>query len=225
MPLDSIMFSQLKELRKKRGIVKAALTCMKTFVESFDPSVDAVSLLEFRQEELPRLNQKFDDIHTQIELMVDEDEEKEEEERSKFEADYFSVRSRIQEMVNAEKNLNVSAHNSTLNNMPLTQSRIQLPPIRMPEFSGNIQDWGSCVTGTALDLIRAVPMTDANYDVAIDRLKQRYDNRSVVIQSHIRSLLKSPRVEKGTAAQLHQLHSHVCMYVASRKVLGQPVEE
>ncbi|XP_060865555.1 uncharacterized protein LOC132941464 [Metopolophium dirhodum] len=51
---DDVMQDQVKELRKKRGIIKASLTLMKNFVERFDPTVDAISLLEFRQEELPR---------------------------------------------------------------------------------------------------------------------------------------------------------------------------
>jgi len=250
MSLDEVMMGQLKELRKKRGIIKAALTRMKTFVENFDATVDAISLLEFRQEELPRLNLKFDDIQTQIELIMVEDVDKEEEERSRFENEFFRIRSTIQEIVNTKKMFNSSSHNSTLN-MSTTQGRVQLPPIKLPEFSGNIQDWEpffdcfrsmvhedssftpaqkfyylrSCVTGAALDLIKAVPMTDANYDVAIMQLKQRYDNKSLTIQSHIRSLLESPYVENAIAIELQQLHSHVCTHVAALKALDQPVDK
>jgi len=115
MGLDEVMQAQVKELRKKRGIIKASLTRMKNFVEAFDPTVNAISLLEFRQEELPRLNQKFDDIQTQLELIVVDDFEKEEEERNKFEFYYFNIRSNIQEIVNARKSTNSSCHNSTFN--------------------------------------------------------------------------------------------------------------
>lgn len=78
MGLDEVMQGQVKELRKKRGIIKWSLTRMKNFVEGSDPTVDAISLLEFRQEELPRLNQKFDDIQIQLELIVVEDFDMEE---------------------------------------------------------------------------------------------------------------------------------------------------
>lgn len=249
MSLDEVMLAQLKDLKKKRGIVKAALTRMKTFVESFDPAVEAISLLEFRQEELPRINQKFDDIQTQIELIMVDDIDKEEEERGRFENEFFKIRSTIQEIINTKKVFNNSTHNSTLN-MSTTHARVQLPPIKLPEFHGNIQDWESyydcfrsmvhednnlapahkfyylraSVFGAALDLIKTVPMTDANYDVAMMRLKQRYDNRSLTIQSHIRSLLESPYVESATATQLQQLHSHLCTHVAALKALDQPVE-
>jgi len=45
--------------------------------------------LEFRQEELPLINRKFDDRQTQLELLVKE-QESEEEERTKFENNYYS---------------------------------------------------------------------------------------------------------------------------------------
>ncbi|XP_060878971.1 uncharacterized protein LOC132951187 [Metopolophium dirhodum] len=82
----------------------------------------------------------------------------------------------------------------------------------------------SSVSGQALDLIKSVPMTDTNYEVAIERLKQRYDNRSLVIQSHIRSLLESPYVEQPRAKDLQALHAHVSTHVAALKALDQPTE-
>jgi hypothetical protein len=250
MSSDEALLVQLKELKKKRGIVKATLTRMKTFVQSFDPTVEAISLLEYRQEELPKINQKFDDIQTQIELITVDDLDKEEDERERFEVEFFRIRSTIQEIINTKNAFNSSAHSSTLN-MSATQARVQLPSIKLPEFHGNIQDWESyydcfrsmvhednniatahkfyylraSVFGAALDLIKTVPMTDANYEVAMMRLKQRYDNRSLTIQSHVRSLLESPFVEKATTAQLQQLHSHVCTHVAALKALDQPVEK
>ncbi|XP_008183125.1 uncharacterized protein LOC103309446 [Acyrthosiphon pisum] len=184
-------------------------------------------LRQFRQEELPQINRKFDDVQSEIELLNTEDPLEEEKEREEFEKNYFAACSRIQE------------------------SRVQLPPVKIPEFSGNIQDWEpffdsfrsaiheensftsahkfyylrSYLTGAALDLIKAVPMTDANYYVAIERLKQRYDNKSLTIQSHIRSLLESPHVENATATELQQLHSHVCTHIAALKALDQPVDK
>jgi len=73
--------------------------------------------------------------------MVD-DIDKEEEERGRFENEFFKIRSTIQEIINIKKVFNNSTHNSILN-MSTTQIRVQLPPIKLPEFHGNIQDWES----------------------------------------------------------------------------------
>lgn len=86
----------LSDMKKKRGVVKGSLTRMKNFVSNFDSDLDDIALLEFRQEELPQINRKFDDIQSQIELLVDVDFEKEVEGRSNFESEYFSIRAKIQ---------------------------------------------------------------------------------------------------------------------------------
>jgi len=38
------------DLRKKRGVVKASLTRIQKFVTSFQPGINAITLLEFKQE-------------------------------------------------------------------------------------------------------------------------------------------------------------------------------
>lgn len=62
MGLDDDQQKVLANLKKKRAVIKASLTRVRTFVSKFDPLEQAVSLLEFRQEELPQINRKFDDI-------------------------------------------------------------------------------------------------------------------------------------------------------------------
>jgi len=95
MVLDENEQKALTDLKRKRGVINASLTRIRTFVTKFDPTQQAVSLLEFRQEELPQINRKFDDVQSQIELLVGE-EEASEVERENFEQDYFAIRSQIQ---------------------------------------------------------------------------------------------------------------------------------
>lgn len=75
-----------------------------------------------------------------------------------------------------------------------------------------------------MDLVRSIPISDENYEAAIQALKQRYDNKILVIQSHIRSILDSPRIDEVSAETLHKQHSHICTHVDALKAAGQPVE-
>jgi len=162
---------------------------------------------------LPLINRKFNDTQTQLELLVAE-HTSEEEERTKFENEYYCIRSQIQEIINTKKSLNSSINNMSVS-ASTTNNRVRLEPISLPIFTGNNQDWQSfydCfrvmvhedtgfssarrfyylrshLTGAALDLVKSLPMTDVNYEVALNRLKQRYDYPGLVIQSHIRSIL------------------------------------
>ncbi|CAI6370378.1 unnamed protein product [Macrosiphum euphorbiae] len=249
MVLDSSQMKDISELRKRRGVIKASLTRMKTFVSGFDINEDPITLLEFRQEELPSINRKFDDTQTQLELLVEE-QASEEEERTKFENDYYCIRSQIQEIINTKKCLNSSINNMSVS-ASTSNSRVRLEPISLPTFTGNIQDWQSfydCfrvmvhedngfssaqrfyylrshLAGAALDLVKSVPMTDVNYEVALNRLKQRYDNPGLVIQSHIRSILETPYIQKPSASELQGLHAHICVHIAALKAMKQPTDQ
>jgi len=68
----------------------------------------------------------------------------------------------------------------------------------------------SCLEGAALDLVRSIPAVSyGNYEVIIEQLIHRYDNRSLVIQSHIRSILDCPRMEEAAFKTLQQLSTHI----------------
>ncbi|XP_050058669.1 uncharacterized protein LOC126553154 [Aphis gossypii] len=240
----------ISDLRRKRGVVKASLTRIRTFIQNFKPGVDAITLLEFRQEELPVLNRKFDDIQSQIELIDVDNAELFEQEREQFENDFFATRSEMQELINAEKSHNSSMQNNNSMNTTMSAHRARLAPLALPTFDGNIQEWESyfdcfkamvhnedayppaqkfsylrsSLSGAALDVIKAIPMTEGNYSVAIKRLQQRYENRSMVIQSHIRAILDFPQVDSAIANELQALHSNVVSHVAALEALGQPVD-
>jgi len=218
-------------------------------VNNFDPSEQPTSLLDFRQEELPLINRKFDTIQSEIELLATDEPDVAEEERERFENNYFELRSKIQELINADKLHNTTGQDNSFGNTSIRQ-RIQLAPIPLPKFNGNIQDWPSfydifkamvhhdeslspsqkfyylrsSLTNQALDLVKSIPISDGNYEAVIQRLKQRYDNKSLFIQSHIKSILESPRAEEASAASLQGLCSHVCSHLAALQSIGQPVE-
>ncbi|XP_050431415.1 uncharacterized protein LOC126839984 [Adelges cooleyi] len=249
MVLDENAQKLLTELKRKRGVVKASLTRVRTFISKFDPSEQALSLLEFRQEELPQINRKFDGIQCEIELIDSDDTEEAELERDRFESEYFAIRSQIQEIINQEKGLNTTGHNQSYGGT-YVPARVQLAPIPLPKFDGDIQKWSSfydvfkamvhnddaysvaqkffylrsCLEGSALDLVRSIPVSDANYETVVRRLIQRFDNQSLVIQSHIQSILDCPQVEEASSETINELYSCVCTQVAALKALNQPVE-
>lgn len=248
MGLDEDNQKIMSDLKRKRGVVKASLTRVQTFINKFNPREDSIALLEFRQEELPMINRKFDEIQCQIELIDVDNLEEAESERDAFETNYFAIRAEMQEIINAEKGHSTSMNNTSLNASTANSQRVRLPPISLPSFDGNIQDWESfydcframvhednglsaaqkfyylrsSLTGAALSIVKAVPMTDVNYEVAINRLKQRYANPGLIIQSHIRSLLETPHIKQPTSSELQGLHAHICAHVAALKAMNQP---
>lgn len=248
MTLDESQQQTLTHLKRKRGVVKASLTRVRTFVSKFNPRDDAITLLEFRQEELPQINRKFDEIQCEIELLDPDSFEEAEQERENFEKEYYSLRSEIQEIINLEKSHNSSLHNVSTSTA-ISAQRAYLAPIALPKFDGDILEWESffdcfkalvhnenmyspaqkfsylrsSLSGQSLDIVKGIPMTEANYAIAIKRLQLRYDNKSLVIQSHIRAILDSPCVKIASSRDLQDLHSLISTHVAALEALGQPV--
>jgi len=62
-----------------------------------------ISQHRFCQDEFPQINKRYDDVQSQILLLFDETET-EETKREKFEKNYYEIRSKIQEIINSEKN-------------------------------------------------------------------------------------------------------------------------
>lgn len=92
--MDGDNIKVLKDLRIKRGSVKSALTRAQTALNNFDPRAQSISLIEGRQEALPRISQNFNEVQSQIELLHD-DLEDNERERAEFEERYYALNSEI----------------------------------------------------------------------------------------------------------------------------------
>jgi len=146
MALDAEALKVLSELKRKRGVVKASLTQTLKFIRNFDAKVEAPPLLEFRQEELPQIDRKFDDVQVEIELLNTDEALEEEREREEFEKNYLAARSQIQEIINKNKRRNASGDDASIDSSAL-YPLARLAPIDLPEFNGNIQEWEAFFDG------------------------------------------------------------------------------
>ncbi|CAI6373963.1 unnamed protein product [Macrosiphum euphorbiae] len=133
-----------------------------------------------------------------------------------------------------------------------TFNSMRYPPCALPTFSGDWQQWSSfidtfnsmfhnehsnlplvqrfhylrsCLAGQASDVIKSIPTTAEHFQYAYDLLVNRYENKSAIIQSHIRSLLETPKVVSPSCSELQKLHHHVTSNINALKSLQQPVEQ
>lgn len=67
-------------------------------------------------------------------------------------------------------------------------------------------------------------ITSNNYQEALDLLKQRYDDKRMITQEHIRALYDLPVVPKGNSVALRRLIDNVLRHLRSLKSLGRPTE-
>ncbi|KAK9738662.1 Protein of unknown function (DUF1759) [Popillia japonica] len=117
----------------------------------------------------------------------------------------------IESSTNNPMNLNVKLPKITLpeTNNPMNLN-VKLPKITLPEFDGSYDKWlmfsdafksliaenqqlnltqkfyylRSCLKGEAEQVINALEASDSNYTVAWDLLRDRYENKRIIIHSH-----------------------------------------
>nr|CAI5839603.1 unnamed protein product [Callosobruchus analis] len=145
----------------------------------------------------------------------------------------------------ASSNANVDL--STLNINP--SSNAKFPTLELPKFYGDYDKWGqfrdmflslvdkdrtlentkkfyylvSCLKGEAVKVIANVEITNENYHVAWDLLKNRYENSSVIIKKHVRELFEMSSASNESHS-LRQLTDNLQKHLRSLASLGKPVE-
>ncbi|XP_025405027.1 uncharacterized protein LOC112679449 [Sipha flava] len=245
---DERLPPELAKLINKRDSAKRSMDSIKTFIDKYDPATKSLNQLQTRLDSLMQYRSKYescqDDIenHTAVTVeMLDH--------RTGVDDFFCSLKAEILDII--ERYSKVPFNTSSTPSQPIIRDSMKLPFIPAPTFDGDLQKWvsfldafnamfhynqglsdvqclhylKSCLVGPAAEVIRTIPTTDVNYSTAYNALIERYENRSLIIQSHIRSLFQTPQVHKPAANELRQLHHHVVSQVNALKALDQPVEQ
>lgn len=140
-----------------------------------------------------------------------------------------------------------SSHGDSISSFSLSH----LPPIKIPPFSGNYDEWesfrdrftsliignndlnafarmhflASSLTGRALESIRTIPITADNFEIAWTTLVSRYENKRRLIEAHVSALHKLPSVSRENAGELNVLRDKANRAIASLRNLGRSSDE
>ncbi|KAJ8967363.1 hypothetical protein NQ317_014815 [Molorchus minor] len=128
-----------------------------------------------------------------------------------------------------------------------SQSLIKLPTIKLPVFEGAYHDWlefrdifkalvdenGSLSTiqkfyylRTSLgkepsQVIKSLDVSAKNYEHAWKLLRERYENKSLMIHNHIKSIFECPNIPRESHTELRQLFDNVTKHMRSLESLGE----
>lgn len=116
---------------------------------------------------------------------------------------------------------------STSSTITATQPSVTLPKIQLPTFDGSLLHWRSfrdiymslvhentsigdaerfhylisCLSGSALALIKSVPLSADNYKVAWESLSSRFDNKRMLASAHLDKLFEfRPMVQESVSS-------------------------
>ncbi|KAE9522835.1 hypothetical protein AGLY_016797 [Aphis glycines] len=220
------MSTNLRKLTKKRNNYKASINQINDFVKAYNSTIQSTRQVSTRLSKLNDLMDSFAKVQEDI-IELDEGED-DDDEYLKYQDIYCTVKANMEGII-AKHGVPEAAASTNLSRSSVCDS-IRLPTIKPPEFNGSLEDWASFIdTFNALfhnntaDIIKNFTITAENYTAAYNELVRQYENKSLTIQSHIRSLLQTPKVQVPSAVEIRNLHHHISSHVRALKALGQPV--
>ena len=74
-------------------------------------------------------------------------------------------------------------------------------------------------------LISSLTTTDANYQVARDMLRTRYENTRAIVREHIAAIVEAPSVKQDSCQGLRSLWQTVDEARLALTALGQPMDQ
>ncbi|KAJ8980119.1 hypothetical protein NQ317_013554 [Molorchus minor] len=236
-------------LVQKRGRIKAKITRIETYV-SLNENNMTIDVNEFviRESMLVRAYEDYDVIQDTLESI----EAEQEQDRVAVEGQYTTLHSKLKTIIQTRSRENNNTQSRLSNVGALSTapvSQVKLPNINIPVFSGKYENYRpfielftalidadihlnnvqkllylkTVLKDEPLSMVNELPITDANYTVALDLLRKRYDVKLVTINCHIRGLLDA-QVTKGNQGALRDFIVKIKQHYKALEALEVPVE-
>lgn len=234
----SAMEVDLNALKQSRTALRRSLTAMKTKIEK-ETTIDA-TILECRLQILESYFKQLSHIQTQIERVIENDNI-----RVDIEETYVLTKSLIVnklKSVRHEPNFDATMLNQSRCELSLSR---RLPNLKLPTFSGKYSEYKrfistfnnfvhnepipiidkfnyllNCLSDQALAAVEAFQVTEQNYNKALERLAERFDNKVLILKEHISNIFEIPSLLKPDALALRKLIDSVAALRGSLLSLG-----
>ncbi|XP_050547611.1 uncharacterized protein LOC126909236, partial [Daktulosphaira vitifoliae] len=235
---------------KRRNRVMRQIQSMSFYVHEFNDRTEVGhAQLKHRYEKLRELQAEFEVIQNKIEDIAEDDEQF--VIRRSVDDQVFELLSVISaQMANFAETSSAKGCQSS-SSKTTTNRRVKLPVIPLPTFSGRYDEWltfrdtfrsmihdnkdideiekfhhlRAALKGEAGKVIMSLETTDDNYSIAWSSICQRYQNRRLIVGTHVAELFKLPEQKTETARGLRELVNNLNSHIRSLSSLGQPTDK
>ncbi|XP_043471057.1 uncharacterized protein LOC122504184 [Leptopilina heterotoma] len=246
MPTDSS--EDLANLKSERRVLKSKFTKFINFIKN-EQNASKYTEVRLRIQKIEGILEQFEDIQSKIDAISQDSNS---DDFDSFETLYYSEMSKAHDLLNKENArpvINDSLTNSrNLNQVP--QNHIRLPTIELTTFDGSYDKWldffnsftsmvhnnrdlsdlqklhylRSCLKGEAMSIISSLECSIENYSISWELLQKRFDNKRIIIRTHVDALLEYPKLIKESAQELRKLLDLVQIHLRALKSLNEPVD-
>ena len=231
----------IKKIKFDFKQVIAKLNAFHDYIIACDPLTNKIQINERFLKCEPLWND-FDKLICECEYL---EESSLQNERKEFEDTYFETICLFKEKLTVNSDQVNSNSNVTSNSNPA-----KLPSLDLPSFDGKYEKWTSffdtfialihsnsnlsnvqkfyylqsSLKGEASQAIASIQVTELNYEIAFKLLRERYENKRLIVQSHVKALFDLPQVSKNNHFELRKFIDGVQKNVRALKSLNEQVE-
>lgn len=218
------------------------------FKKSVEGDVSSLSAIKARYDEsaalLPHYFKILREIKS-IDMQYGNNSHVDEDNFDKFESTYYETVGKAKELLETQPSVFPVAK-------PTTALKTKLKPPELPTFFGAYEQWPSffqmfnslvhsnlnlteiikfhylrsSLSGKALSLIRSIDFTEANYLVALQTLRDEFENKKIIIRNHCEAIVNlgfptciCKKKETLTAKDLENIHNKINQAVQSLNAL------
>ncbi|XP_047020044.1 uncharacterized protein LOC124630274 isoform X2 [Helicoverpa zea] len=245
----------LRELVRKRGIIKGRLTKFSNYLNSFENNDDLFSSsriridLKLRIKGAASLYAEFNQVQAQIEECVsDSDMADQLDHREAFENSYYSILAHAESLLTETVEGEVTDAKHCCSEQPQS---VKLPTITLPSFDGSYEHWlefrdtflslvhnskrisniqkfhylKSSLKGNAELVVNSVEFSSDNYIVAWELLLNRFNNNRLLVHNHVKALFSIDSLSKESPDSLRKLIDTILKNLRALKILGEPTDQ
>ncbi|XP_046810021.1 uncharacterized protein LOC124420605 [Lucilia cuprina] len=234
---------ELASLKQQRATMKRNITCLEKKIDKDGDTADT-TILQCRLEILESYFKQISHIQGQIEKISPSDVT-----RSDLEEIYIAAKAKLLSILNKTRS-STSMEQSFFNTSIELSNQTRLSSLKLPRFDGKYTDYKrfittfnnmvhdnssitpvdkfnyllNCLSGPALSVVEPFQVTDENYPKALDRLRERYDNKVLIFLEHITTLFNIPEMSKGDSVSLRYIIDTVSAIRGSLLSLGSELD-
>ncbi|XP_043476274.1 uncharacterized protein LOC122507554 [Leptopilina heterotoma] len=246
MSLDSAQ--QLVDLKGERRVLSSKFTKFVIFISN-EQNKAKFTEIRLRVQKIEGILEKFEEVQSQIDALSNDTNSTD---YDSFETSYYSELSFAHDLLNNEnaRVLNNELQANVVHQNSSYQSHIRLPTIELATFDGaydklldffnsltsmvhdnrdlsdlqKLHYLRSCPKGEAMSIISSLESSVENYSIAWELLKKRFDNKRIIIRTHVDALIEYPKLGKESAQELKKLLDLVQIHLRALKSLNEPVD-
>ncbi|XP_050515058.1 uncharacterized protein LOC126890245 [Diabrotica virgifera virgifera] len=238
--MTDVETTDVAKIIKLRGHTKASITRIQTFVSKNKNAVIECGQYIARKNVLNETYREYLVLQKELEL---EDFEKYNSDRDVVEEQYYNLDSYLHERIThlSAKPFQTPPIVTNVTPSVSTNQNVKLPELRSPFFSGEISEWTSffevftklitddkqlsnaqkliylksVLKNEPLKLIDNLEIIDSNFEIAVKNFCDRFENKYLIVNSHLNSLLSAPLVTKPNTHTLRDFLTQIKSHLAA----------